>query len=77
VEAASRNRAALAVEDLTGIRKMYRRGNGQGRDYRFRLNSWPHLKAKEMLEYQAAWKGVIAIQLTKSDTYGSSSVCPT
>jgi hypothetical protein len=31
VEDASRNRAAPAVEDLTGIRKMYRRGNGQGK----------------------------------------------
>ncbi|HYR03838.1 MAG TPA: transposase [Nitrososphaerales archaeon] len=76
VEDASRNRAALAVEDLTGIRKMYRRGNGQGRDYRFRLNSWPHWKEKRMLEYKAAWKGVTIIPLTKSETYGSSSTCP-
>ncbi len=37
VDTASRNGAALALEDLTGIRKMYRRRNGQGEDYRFRL----------------------------------------
>jgi Zn-finger nucleic acid-binding protein len=55
---------------------MYRRGNGQGADYRFRLNSWPHSRAKRMLEYKAAWNGVTIIQLTKSDTYGSSSRCP-
>ena len=72
---AARNCAALAVEDLTDIRKMYHRGNGQGSDYRFRLNSWPHWKAKQMLEYKAAWKGVKVIPLTKSETYGSSSEC--
>jgi putative transposase len=76
VEAALADRAALAVEDLTGIRKMYRRGNGQGKDYRFRLSSWPHWRGKRMLEYKTAWKGVTVIQLTKSETYGSSSVCP-
>jgi putative transposase len=75
VETAAQNDAALAVEDLAHIRKMYRRGNGLGRDSRFRLNSWPHWKAKRMLEYKAAWKGVTNIPLTKSDTYGSSSVC--
>jgi putative transposase len=77
VDCAAENGAALAVEDLKGIRKMYRKGNGQGKDYRFRLNSWPHWKAKHRLEYKSAWKGVTVIQLTKSETYGSSSICPT
>jgi putative transposase len=77
VDTAAKNGAALAMEDLKGIRKMYRRGNGQGADYRFRLNSWPHRKAKKMTEYKAAWKGVTIIPLTKSETYGSSSTCPT
>jgi putative transposase len=75
IETTSRNGAALALEDLTDIRKMYRRGDGQGADYRFRLNSWPHWKTKRVLEYKALWKGVSVIQLTKSDTYGSSSEC--
>jgi putative transposase len=76
VDSAAKNRAALALEDLTGIRKLYRRGNGQGAEYRFRLNSWPHWKGKRMVEYKAAWKGVNVIALTKSETYGSSSTCP-
>jgi putative transposase len=76
VDTASKNGAALALEDLTDIRKMYHRGNGKGVDYRFRLNSWPHLRAKRMVEYKAAWKGVTFIPLTKSETYGSSSTCP-
>jgi len=75
VGSAAKEGAALTVEDLTGIRRMYRRGNWQGADYRFRLNSWPHRKAKKMLEYKAAWNGVTLIPLTKSETYGSSSTC--
>jgi len=77
LDCAAENGAALALEDLTDIGNMYRRGNGQGKDYRFRLNSWPHWKAKRMLEYKAAWKCVTVIQLTKSETYGSSSICST
>jgi IS605 OrfB family transposase len=76
VDSAAKNGAALAIEDLTDIRRMYRRGNGQGADYRFRLNSWPHWRAKKMTEYKSAWKGVTVILLTKSETYGSSSTCP-
>jgi putative transposase len=76
IDTAAKNGAALAIEDLTGIRKMYRRGNSQGADYRFRLNSWPHWRAKKMTEYKSAWKGVTIIPLTKSETYGSSSTCP-
>jgi putative transposase len=72
---AAKDRAALALEDLTGIRKLYGRGNGQGADYRFRLNSWPYWKARKLIGYKAAWKGVPVIQLTKSETYGSSSIC--
>lgn len=75
IDRATKESAALAIEDLTGIRKMYRRGNGQGADYRFRLNSWPHWKAKRMLEYKAAWKGVTVVPLTKPETYWSSSTC--
>ena len=39
VDVAARNSATFALEDLTGIRRVYRKGNGQGKDYRFRLNS--------------------------------------
>jgi IS605 OrfB family transposase len=67
--------AAFALEDLTDIRKIYRKGNGQGREYRFRLNSWPYYKAYQMLEYKSAWKGLTFVTLTKPETYGSSSEC--
>jgi putative transposase len=75
VDRAVSHGAALALEDLTGIRKMYHRGNRRGNDYRFRLNSWPYFRAHHMLEYKSAWKGVTMIPLTKAETYGSSSEC--
>ncbi|MBI2936881.1 MAG: IS200/IS605 family element transposase accessory protein TnpB [Thaumarchaeota archaeon] len=80
VETAARNGAALAFEDLKDINKMYRKGKGSGKKgayYRFRLNSWPHWKARQMVEYKATWKGVPIISLTKSETRGSSSTCST
>jgi putative transposase len=75
VKDATENGAALALEDLDGMRRMYQRGNGHGRNYRFRLNSWPYWKAYRMLEYKSAWKGVTFIPLTRAETYGSSSEC--
>jgi putative transposase len=75
VDMAANDGAAFALEDLTGIRRMYQRGNGQGTDYRFRLNSWPYWKAYSMLEYKSAWRGVTFIPLTKAETYGSSKEC--
>ena len=74
IDAAARSETVLALEDLTGIRKMYWKGKGRGPDYRFRLNSWPHMKARRMLEYKAAWRGFATIPLTKSETHRSSSV---
>ena len=66
--------AAIALEDIAGINKMYQQGNRKGKDYRFRMNSWPHFKAYKMIEYKSAWNGVTVIKLTKGETRGSSSV---
>ncbi|MDV3278076.1 MAG: transposase [Nitrososphaerales archaeon] len=74
IDLAAKSGAALAVEDLTGISRMYRKGNAPRPDYRFRLNSWPYRKVHRMLEYKATWKGVTLIPLTKAETYGSSMV---
>ena len=73
VEMSALHGAALALEDLACINKMYRKGNGQGAEFRFRMNAWPHRKACVMIDYKAAWKGVTIIRLTKAETYGTSS----
>jgi len=73
VRSAVENHAELALEDLGGIRRMYHRGRSQGRDYRFRLNSWAYGRTHRMLEYKAGWYGVTFIRLTKAETRGSST----
>ncbi len=67
---------AIVFEQLTGIRKLYRRGNGQGRSFRARMNSWPFGEFKRQVEYKAAWAGVPVITLTRSETRGTTMDCP-
>ena len=43
---AKRSRSAVVMERLTGIRRLYRKGNGQGRDYRARMNARMNARAR-------------------------------
>jgi len=76
VQDAKQQKAAIVFEDITFIRKLYQRGNGQGRDYRGRMNSWPFHELKRQVEYKAAWEGVKVLTLTKGKTRGTSQFCP-
>ena len=40
VDHAKKNDLAVIMENLKGIRKLYRKGNGQGTSFRGRMNSW-------------------------------------
>ncbi len=40
VAVAVERRQAIVLEDIRGIRALYRKGNGQGRKYRGRMNGW-------------------------------------
>ena len=73
---ARRNRQAIAFEDIGGIRKLYRKGNGQGRDFRARMNSWPFHELKRQVEYKAAWEGVPVITLSAKETRDTTMDCP-
>ncbi len=76
VSDAKANRQAIIFEDIKGIRRLYGKGNGQGRAYRGRMNSWPYTEPKRQTEYKAAWEGVPVITLTKSETRGTTMDCP-
>jgi len=76
VQKAKQDRSAIAFEDITHIRRLYRRGNGQGRNYRFKLNSWSFAEIKRQITYKAAWEGVPVIQLSVKETRGTSQLCP-
>ncbi|MDA4136522.1 MAG: transposase [Thaumarchaeota archaeon] len=73
---AKRNRQAIAFENISGIRKLYRKGNGQGRTFRGKMNSWPFHELKRRVEYKAAWEGVAVITLSVKETRGTTMDCP-
>ncbi len=75
VRRAYENKEAIVMEDIKGIRNLYRRGNGQGPKYRGRMNSWSFFEAQRQVEYKAAWKGVPVIHLTKAETRGTTTDC--
>jgi len=70
------NRQAIVLENISGIHKLYRRGNGQTRSFRARMNSLPFHEIKRQIEYKAAWEGVPVIALTKGETKGTTMDCP-
>jgi putative transposase len=69
-------RAAIVFEDIKHIRQLYRHGNYQGPDHRFKMNSWPYHELERQIKYKAAWEGIPVIQLFKSETRGTSKLCP-
>jgi putative transposase len=74
IEDAKERGFGVAMEKLTGLRRLYRRGNGQGNDYRFRLNGWSFAEAQRQLEYKARWEGLRVIYV---NPWGTSSHCAT
>lgn len=76
VDMASKNSEALVFEDIRNIRKLYQKGNGQNRRYRYKLNGWSFAEIKRQIEYKALWKKIPIIQLSRKETMGTSSRCP-
>ena len=68
-------RQAIVMEDLKGIRKLYRKGNGQGSDYRSRLNSWSFAELQRQIQYKADWNGIPVIYVRASGTSAKCSMC--
>ena len=48
----------IILEDLKGIGNTHRRGNGKGKESRFKLNGWSHYELSRQIEYKARWKGI-------------------
>ena len=76
VAQAAEQRQAIVFENIIGIRRLYRKGNGQGRKYRRRMNSWSFGEAQRQIEYKARWVGLPVIHLSRRETHGSSVTCP-
>jgi len=75
VAEAKRSRSAIVMERLTGIRKLYRKGNGQGRGYRARMNGWSFAELQRQVEYKARWEGLPVIYVKPYGTSVRCSIC--
>ena len=73
VQRAKENRLGIVMESLKGIRKLYRKGNGQGPSFRGRMNSWTFREVQRQVEYKARWEGV---PVTYVSPRGTSRKCP-
>ncbi|MGI0004510.1 MAG: RNA-guided endonuclease InsQ/TnpB family protein [Candidatus Nitrosotenuis sp.] len=62
----------IIMEDIKGIRKLYRKGNGQGEKFRHKMNSWSFYELQRQIEYKARWLG-LPVKYVKA--YGTSSKC--
>jgi putative transposase len=58
VKRAVETSSMIVLEDLKGIRKLYRKGNGQGNKYRRKLNSWSFYELQRQIQYKSAWEGI-------------------
>src|SRR5213594_622462 len=48
------NGLGIVLENIKGLRRLYRKGNGQGSYYRGRLNSWPFSELGHQVSYKAS-----------------------
>jgi putative transposase len=66
---------AIVMEDLRGIRKLYRKGNGQGSGLRSRMNSWSFGELQRQIQYKAEWNGIPVIYVKPYGTSARCSMC--
>jgi putative transposase len=75
VQDASRRGFGVVMEKLTGIRKLYHKGNWQGHGYRGRMNSWSYYELQRQIEYKAHWEGIPVIYVNPNGTSMRCSIC--
>ncbi len=73
VQKARHSKSLIVFEDLKGIRKLYRKGNGQETKFRRKLNSWSFYELQRQIQYKASWAG-IPVQFI--DPKRTSKLCP-
>jgi putative transposase len=73
IQRAKESKSMIVFEDLKGIRKLYRKGNGQGNKYRRKLNSWSFYELQRQITYKAEWEG---IPVRFVDPKRTSQLCP-
>jgi putative transposase len=75
VAVAVQRKEAIVLENIEGIRSLYRKGNGQGRKYRGKMNGWSFGEANRQIEYKARWIGLPVFRLSRRETRATSTIC--
>ena len=75
VRRAKEKRFGIVTENIRGIRRLYRKGNGQGTNYRARLNSWSFYELQRQIEYKARWEGIPVAYVAARGTSVNCSKC--
>jgi len=73
IQRARESKSIIILENLKGIRKLYKKGNGQGRNYRGIMNDWQFYELQRQIQYKANWEG---IPVEFIDPKGTSQLCP-
>src|SRR5436309_4210900 len=63
------------MENIKGIRRLYRKGNGQGNTNRAKLNSWSFYELQRQVEYKARWEGIPVAYVAARGTSVNCSIC--
>ncbi|TLX97407.1 MAG: IS200/IS605 family element transposase accessory protein TnpB [Thaumarchaeota archaeon] len=75
VRRAKEKRFGVVMENIRGIRKLYRKGNGQGNTNRAKLNSWSFYELQRQVEYKARWEGIPVAYVAARGTSVNCSIC--
>ena len=75
VEEAKAKGFGIVMENLKGIRKLYRKGNGQSRNYRAKLNGWSFYELQRQIEYKAKWQDIKVIYVPPHGTSSNCAIC--
>jgi putative transposase len=72
---AKRREFGVVMEKITGIRRLYSKGNLQGKGYRGRMNSWSYAELQRQIEYKAKWEGIPVTYVNPNGTSVKCSIC--
>ena len=72
VQEANRTNSVIVLGELKGLRK---NGNGKGRRFRRKLNSFPYYKLASFIEYKARWLGIPVLEISEAYTSQICSRC--
>ncbi|MGQ9469442.1 MAG: RNA-guided endonuclease InsQ/TnpB family protein, partial [Nitrososphaerales archaeon] len=72
VQEANRTNSSIVLGKLRGLRK---NGNGKGRGFNRKLNSFPYHKLASYIRYKAEWIGIPVLEVSEAYTSQTCSIC--